>query len=223
MYFNNIEKIKFEGVNSKNPLAFKYYDADRIIAGKKMSEHLKFAMSYWHTMCADGTDKHVLAQEGIDRVDSLVALTGIDEENMIISMYSQSRFVDKIVTKVNRLSFAELMENTGVYSIVTPKNITANIIIGYARAMKSAKDTEMRTLYRIVNNKAEAMEFRVTRESELTSKSLSQIKMKRNVLIAAILRNNKIILPDGESKLEVGDTVVIVTTHHITTLGDILA
>ena len=56
MYFNNIEKIKFEGVNSKNPLAFKYYDADRIIAGKKMSEHLKFAMSYWHTMCADGTD-----------------------------------------------------------------------------------------------------------------------------------------------------------------------
>ena len=178
---------------------------------KELTEHLPKA------------DKHVLAQEGIDRVDSLVALTGIDEENMIISMYSQSRFVDKIVTKVNRLSFAELMENTGVYSIVTPKNITANIIIGYARAMKSAKDTEMRTLYRIVNNKAEAMEFRVTRESELTSKSLSQIKMKRNVLITAILRNNKIMLPDGESKLEVGDTVVIVTTHHITTLGDILA
>ena len=186
---------------------------------KELTEHLPKA----DIVCADGTDKHVLAQEGIDRVDSLVALTGIDEENMIISMYSQSRFVDKIVTKVNRLSFAELMENTGVYSIVTPKNITANIIIGYARAMKSAKDTEMRTLYRIVNNKAEAMEFRVTRESELTSKSLSQIKMKRNVLIAAILRNNKIILPDGESKLEVGDTVVIVTTHHITTLGDILA
>ena len=186
---------------------------------KELTEHLPKA----DIVCADGTDKHVLAQEGIDRVDSLVALTGIDEENMIISMYSQSRFVDKIVTKVNRLSFAELMENTGVYSIVTPKNITANIIIGYARAMKSAKDTEMRTLYRLVNNKAEAMEFRVTRESELTSKSLSQIKMKRNVLIAAILRNNKIILPDGESKLEVGDTVVIVTTHHITTLGDILA
>ena len=125
---------------------------------KELTEHLPKA----DIVCADGTDKHVLAQEGIDRVDSLVA-------------------------------------------------------------MKSAKDTEMRTLYRIVNNKAEAMEFRVTRESELTSKSLSQIKMKRNVLIAAILRNNKIILPDGESKLEVGDTVVIVTTHHITTLGDILA
>ncbi len=84
---------------------------------KELTEHLPKA----DIVCADGTDKHVLAQEGIDRVDSLVALTCIDEENMIISMYSQSRFVDKIVTKVNRLSFAELMENTGVYSIVTPK------------------------------------------------------------------------------------------------------
>lgn len=174
-------------------------------------------------VCADGTDKHVLKQEGIDRVDSVVTLTGIDEENMIISMYAQTRLVDKIVTKVNRLSFAELMENNGVYSIVTPKNITANIIIGYARAMKSAKDTEIRTLYRIVNNKAEAMEFIVAKESELTSKSLSEIKMKKNVLIAAILRNNRLMLPDGESKLEVGDTIIVVTTQHLTSLGDILA
>ena len=88
-----------------------------------------------------------LHKRALTESDSLVALTGIDEENMIISMYSQSRFVDKIVTKVNRLSFAELMENTGVYSIVTPKNITANIIIGYARAMKSAKDTETKNLF----------------------------------------------------------------------------
>lgn len=186
---------------------------------KTLTEHLPKA----DIVCADGTDKHVLKQEGIDRVDSVVTLTGIDEENMIISMYAQTRLVDKIVTKVNRLSFAELMENNGVYSIVTPKNITANIIIGYARAMKSAKDTEIRTLYRIVNNKAEAMEFIVAKESELTSKSLSEIKMKKNVLIAAILRNNRLMLPDGESKLEVGDTIIVVTTQHLTSLGDILA
>lgn len=173
-------------------------------------------------VCGDGTDRHVLAEEGIDRVDSVVALTGIDEENMIISMYAKSRKVDKIVTKVNRLSFADLMESTGVYSIVTPKNITANMIIRYARAMKSAQDTEMRTLYRIVNNKAEAMEFIVNKESELTSKTLSEIKMKKNVLIAAILRNNKMFLPDGNSTLEVGDTVVVVTTQRLTTLTDVL-
>lgn len=174
-------------------------------------------------VCGDGTDRHVLEEEGIDRVDSVVALTGIDEENMIISMYAKSRNVDKIVAKVNRLSFADLMENTGIYSIVTPKNITANMIIRYARAMKSAQDTEMRTLYRIVNNKAEAMEFIVNKESELTSKTLSQIKMKENVLIAAILRHNKMFLPDGNSTFEVGDTVIVVTTHHLTTLTDVLA
>lgn len=185
---------------------------------EELSEHLPKA----EIVCGDGTDRHVLEEEGIDNVDSVVALTGIDEENMIISMYAKTRNVEKIVTKVNRLSFADLMENTGEYSIVTPKKITADMIIRYARAMKSAQDTEMRTLYRIVNNKAEAMEFIVNSESELTSKKLSQIKMKPNVLVAAILRKNKLLMPDGESTLEVGDNVVVVTTHHLTTLTDIL-
>ncbi len=170
----------------------------------------------------DGTDRNLLEEEGIDRVDSVVSLTGIDEENMIISMYAQSRNVDKIITKVNRLSFADLMESTGIYSIVTPKNITANMIIRYARAMKSAQETEMRTLYRIVNNRAEAMEFIVNNPSALTARPLAQIRMKKNVLIAAILRNNRMFLPDGESTIMVGDTVVIVTTERITTLTDIL-
>lgn len=170
----------------------------------------------------DGTDRNLLEEEGIDRVDSVVSLTGIDEENMIISMYAQSRNVDKIITKVNRLSFADLMESTGIYSIVTPKNITANMIIRYARAMKSAQETEMRTLYRIVNNRAEAMEFIVNNPSALTARPLAQIRMKKNVLIAAILRNNRMFLPDGESTITVGDTVVIVTTERITTLTDIL-
>ncbi|MCC8161058.1 MAG: Trk system potassium transporter TrkA [Oscillospiraceae bacterium] len=173
-------------------------------------------------VCGDGTDKNVLGEEGIDNVDSIVTLTGIDEENMIISMYAKTRNVDKIVTKVNRVSFAGLMENMGVYSIVTPKNITANIIIRYARAMKSAVDTEMLTLYRIVDNKAEAMEFIVNRESEITSRPLADIKIKKNVLIAAILRKNKMFLPDGNSILEVGDTVIVVTTRHISSLGEII-
>lgn len=185
---------------------------------QELSEHLPKA----DIVHGDGTDRNLLEEEGIDRVDSVVALTGIDEENMIISMYARSRNVDKIITKVNRLSFADLMESTGIYSIVTPKNITANMIIRYARAMKSAQETEMRTLYRIVNNRAEAMEFIVNNESALTAKQLAQIKMKKNVLIAAILRNNRMFLPDGESKISVGDTVVIVTTERINTLTDIL-
>lgn len=185
---------------------------------QEISEHLPKA----DVVCGDGTDKQLLAEEGIDRVDAVVALTGIDEENMIISMYAKSRNVDKIITKINRISYADLMGDTGVYSIVTPKNITANMIIRYARAMKSAQDTEMRTLYRIVNNQAEAMEFIVNRESQLTSKPLAKIRMKKNVLIAAILRNNKMFLPDGGSTLEVGDTVMVVTTERLTSLTDVL-
>ncbi|MCD8391440.1 MAG: Trk system potassium transporter TrkA [Firmicutes bacterium] len=174
-------------------------------------------------VCGDGSDRNVLEEEGIDSVDSIVTLTGIDEENMIISMYAGTRNVDKIVTKVNRVSFAGLMESTGEYSIVTPKNITANIIMRYARAMKSAADTEMITLYRIVNDKVEAMEFVVNKQSDFTSVPLSEMKIKKNVLIAAIARRGKTILPDGASTLEVGDTVVVVTTHHLTSLRDILA
>ena len=185
----------------------------------ELAEHLPKA----DIVCADGSNRYILEEEGIDRVDSIVTLTGIDEENMIISMYAKTKNVDKVVTKINRSSFAGLMESSGVYSIVTPKNITANLIMRYARAMESAQDTEMRTLYRIVNNKAEAMEFIVTRESALTARPLAELKMKENILIAAILRGNKMFLPGGDSTIEVRDTVVIVTTQHITSLGDILA
>ncbi len=185
---------------------------------QEIAEHLPKA----DVVCGDGTDRQLLAEEGIDRVDAVVALTGIDEENMIISMYAKSRNVDKIITKINRISYADLMGDTGVYSIVTPKNITANMIIRYARAMKSAQDTEMRTLYRIVHNKAEAMEFIVNKESQLTSRPLAEIHMKKNVLIAAILRNNKMFLPDGGSTLAVGDTVIVVTTERLTSLTDVL-
>lgn len=183
-----------------------------------LSEHLPKA----DVVYGDGTDWHVLEEEGIDRVDSVVALTGIDEENMIISMYAQSRNVDKVITKINRKSFADLMSKSGTYSIVTPKNITANLIIRYARAMKSAQDTEMRTLYRIVNNKAEAVEFIINKESPLTEKPLSEIPMKKNVLIAAVIRNNKMFIPDGRCTLNVGDTIMIVTAERIATLSDIL-
>lgn len=184
----------------------------------ELAEHLPKA----DIVCGDGTDRHTLEEEGIDRVDALVSLTGIDEENMVIAMYAQRRRVDKVIAKVNRLSFGELMEETDVYSIVTPKNITANMIIRYARAMMSAKDTEMRTLYRIVNNQAEAMEFIVTKESELTAKPLSEINILDNVLIAAILRGNRTFVPDGSSKLEVGDTVIVVTTRRVKNLTDVL-
>lgn len=186
---------------------------------REIAEHLPKA----DVVYGDGTDWHVLEEEGIDRADSLVALTGIDEENMIISMYAaRTRNVDKIITKINRESFMELMSDNSSCSIVSPKHITANLIIRYARAMKSAQDTEMRTLYRIVNNRAEAVEFIINCKSELTGRPISEIPIKNNVLIAAVLRNNRMFIPDGNCSLEVGDTIMLVTTERISTLSDIL-
>ncbi|MBQ6529665.1 MAG: Trk system potassium transporter TrkA, partial [Clostridia bacterium] len=185
-------------------------------------KQLAEALSGADIVHGDGTDRQVLEEEGIERTDAVVSLTGIDEENMVISIYARKQNVDKIITKINRESFADLMEGSGVHSIITPKKITADNIILYARAMKSAQDMEMQTLYRIVNNKAEAMEFVVNKNSELTEKPLSEIRMKKNTLIGAIARGNSMFIPDGSSRIEIGDTVVVVTTERISTLADIL-
>ncbi len=171
----------------------------------------------------DGTDKDTLTEEGIDSVDAFVTLTGIDEENIIISLYAKTRNVDKVVTKINRLAFAQMLDSIGIDCIVTPKNITANLILGYVRAMGNTGDTEISSLYRIVENKAEAIEFKVADEPRLTSIPLKNLKFKKNILIASIVHGGKPFIPDGNSTIEPGDTLIIVTTLQIRKITDILA
>lgn len=174
-------------------------------------------------ICGDGTDRDLLDEEGIEDFDAFVSLTGIDEENIVISMYARMKEVDKVITKVNRISFAQMLDATGIDSIVTPKDITANVILGYVRALSEARGySEVVSLYRIVNNNAEAVEFRVSQQSELTAKPLKDIKFKDNVLIAAIVSKNKSYIPDGSSQIEVGDIVIVVTTRKLQSLEDIL-
>lgn len=172
----------------------------------------------------DGTDQELLNEEGIDSVDAFVSLTGIDEENIVISMYARMKQVDKVITKINRIPFAQMLDATGIDSVVTPKDITANIIVGYARALNEVDaEPEVVSLYRIVNNKAEAVEFKVSKESELTGVPLKNLKLKKNMLIAAIVSNNRTIIPGGDTTIEVGDTVMVVTTQNMKRLTDILA
>lgn len=184
---------------------------------------LSEALPNCDVVCGDGTDRQVLEEEGINKMDSVVALTGIDEENMIISMYANKLGIDKIVTKINRVSFADLMGVSSRYSIVAPQKFTADMILSYARAMKSAKDTEMKTMYRIVNEQAEAMEFVVNQDSPLTRNPLKDLGLKDNALIAAVVRGNRMFIPDGQSHIEKGDTVIVVSTGRVGTLTDILA
>ena len=187
---------------------------------QELSEYIPKA----EIILGDGTDQSLLNEEGIDSVDSFVSLTGIDEENIVISMYARMKKVDKVITKINRIPFAQMLDATGIDSVVTPKDITANIIVGYARALNEVDaEPEVVSLYRIIGNKAEAVEFQVARESELTSVPLKELKLKKNILIAAIVSNNKTIIPGGDTTIEVGDTVMVVTTQNMKRLTDILA
>lgn len=186
---------------------------------RELSEYLPKA----DVIFGDGTDQELLNEEGIENTDAFVSLTGIDEENIVTSMYARMKKVDKVITKINRISFAQMLDTTGIDSVVTPKDITANIIVGYARALNEVdSEPEVVSLYRIVSGRAEAVEFKVTKESELTSVPLKVLKLKKNILIAAIVSNNKTIIPGGTSTIEVGDTVMVVTTKNLKRLTDIL-
>lgn len=174
-------------------------------------------------VCGDGTDPQVLEEEGINSYDSLVTLTGIDEENIIISMYAKTKpNMDKVITKIDRLTISPVIAATGVDSIITPQDITANTILGYARAMESAHDTEIRALYRMVNGNAEAVEFRITKECALTSVPLKLLNLKKNIIIAVIIKGNKIIIPDGNTIIETGDLLIVLTTGHLRKISELL-
>lgn len=162
---------------------------------------------------ADGTDSAVLADEGINEVDACITLTDIDEENILVSMFAQSVGVRKIVTKVTRQSFVKLLENLDVQqSIVSPQSVAANRVLKYLRGIRNSNGSCVETLYKIVDNRAEAIEF-VTRDNiGFYGVPFKDLKLKKNLLISCIIRGNSIIYPDGESYIKQGDRVIVVTT-----------
>jgi len=175
-------------------------------------------------ICGDGSDQKLLKEEGIGQMDALVALTDIDEENIVLSMFASSVGVKKVITKVNHNSFINLLSNTGLESFVSPKLIVANNIVSYVRAMKNASASSgVQTLYKIVNNQVEALEFIVKEENKLTGKKLKEINLKPNLLIAGIVRNRQLIIPGGDDSIQKGDNVIVVTSNqYLSELEDIL-
>lgn len=171
----------------------------------------------------DGSDQELLISEGLETTDAFIALTGIDEENAIISMYARQCGVDKVITKINRDNLVDLAQSAGLESIVSPKGITATNVLRYARAMQNSGDAEIETLHRISNESAEAMEFRIREESVITGRPLRDLKLKKNTLIACITHGGKIIIPSGLDMIREGDTIVVVTTNaHVNNIEDIL-
>lgn len=174
-------------------------------------------------IAGDGTDQSVLMEENIKNADACVAITGIDEENIIISLYAKNNHVNKVITKVNRSSLLNMLGDIGLDSIISPKQITSTRILRYVRAMQNSRGSSVQTLYRLVNNRVEALEFYVSDNRTVTGIKLRDLKLKPNLLIATIIRQNKIIFPDGNESIENGDNVIVVTVNErLRDLNDIL-
>ena len=174
-------------------------------------------------VCGDATRSDVLSEEGVARADAFAALTGDDGDNIITSMYARRCRVPKIVTKVNREHYTELLESAGLESVVTPKELVAQQLTRYVRALDGSRGSEMETLHRLADGKAEALEFRVSDKSKLVGVAFKDLKLKDNVLVGAVIRKGRSLIPNGATVLQPGDHAVIVTAAgRLTGLDQIL-
>ena len=170
----------------------------------------------------DGSEKELLEEEGIRSTEGVVCLTGIDEENVVLSLFAKTCGVRKIITKVNRVAFEEVFENLDLDTMISPKNITAEHILQYVRAMQNSFGSNIETLHRMLDDQAEALEFKIRDNFTRNDIPLSQLPLKSGVLVAGINRSGRIILPRGSDVIRKGDTVVIITTlKGLNDIGDV--
>lgn len=162
--------------------------------------------------CADGTDHDILEEEHVYDADAVVTLTGIDEENILLSLLAKNNGVEKVVTKVNRMSLIQLSDTLDLDSLVSPKSITVNQILQYVRAKQNSLGNNVTTLYRLVNDRLEAIEFVIRDKKDYVDVPLKKLKLRSGILIASIVRGNELIIPKGDDCLKVNDSVVVVTT-----------
>lgn len=164
-------------------------------------------------ICGNGTQHDVLVEEGIEAMDAFVALTDIDEENMIVSMFANKKKVKKTITQIKSDDLYGMLDELGIDNNVSPKHIVAGRVISYIRALANTVGSNVLTLYQLVNDQVEALEFAAKKQEDFYDKPLRELNMKKNCLIACIIRQNEVIIPDGNSEIHLGDNVVVVTTH----------
>ncbi|WP_312443372.1 Trk system potassium transporter TrkA [Lacrimispora sp.] len=181
----------------------------------ELSELLPKAM----VIHGDASNQELLLQEGIGQIDAFASLTGFDEENIMLSLYAASQSRAKLITKVNRIAFENVIDSMNLGSVIYPKLITSETILQYVRAMQNSMGSNVETLYKIVADRAEALEFRVANEPSIVGIPLEKLELKNNLLVAFINRNGHFISPRGKDTLEEGDRVIVVTT--VTGLNDL--
>ncbi|MDO4380215.1 MAG: Trk system potassium transporter TrkA [Clostridia bacterium] len=184
---------------------------------EKNREHCEFLNSILPSdvviINGDGSDQRLLLEEGIADADGFASITDIDEENIMLSLYVGSNFKAKTVTKINKLNFEGIIDRLSLGSVIYPKYITSEMIISYVRALENSTGSGVQTLYNIVGGKVQALEFAVRTESRAVGVPLCDLDLKKNILLCCISRHGKIIIPSGQDMIQVGDSVVVVTTE----------
>ena len=161
----------------------------------------------------DGTDRSLLIEEGLETVESFVSLTNLDEENIFLSLFAKTVTKANLIAKVNRLPYTDIIDDLDIGSVIYPKYITADSILRYVRAMQNTIGSNVETLYHILDNQAEALEFAIHDYSPVVGVPLSDLKLKHNLLVCCLARSGKIRIPRGQDTIQIGDNVIIVTTH----------
>lgn len=159
----------------------------------------------------DGTDQELLEAEGVSQYDAILSLTGIDEENILLSMFGATLEIPRIITKVNRTSLLKILQDAGLQTIITPKNLMANLIVRAVRARENRSGSHIETLYKMADNRVEAIEFRIAGDANITHIPLRDLKIARDTLLVYVLRNKEILFPTGDLSLQPGDRAILVT------------
>ena len=169
-------------------------------------------------ICDNGTKQELLLEEGLEQIDAFLAISDSDEENVIISMYAKTVSRGKTITRINSMSYAELFNEIGLDGIISPQTSTVNNIVRYARSVANAhtdeETSEIESLHRFMNDCMETLEFRIKKEIEgITGIPLKLLRKKPGILIACIVRNSRVIIPNGNDEIHSGDTVIVVTAQ----------
>ena len=180
---------------------------------KKRCQELSTLLPKAVIINGDGTDEDLLREEGIETTESFVPLTGIDEENIMLTLYAKQVSDAKIITKINHINFKNVINSLDLDSVIYPRYLTSEAIVAYARAKKDSLGSNIETLYHLFDSRVEAIEFVVRPDSKVINVPLMELALKKNLLIAFINRSGSIIIPTGQDCICPGDTVMIVTTH----------
>ncbi len=190
---------------------------------RKKAEQFSQTFKKANVILGDGTDQDLLKEEGIATVDAFVALGNMDEQNIIMSMFAASQEVPKVITKIDQLSYYDMLQKSGIYSAVSTKNSTVDHIVRFVRLMNNTKGSTVKRMFHIIDDSTEILEFEAKENFKKFDIPLQKLNLKKHLLVAGIIRKGVLITPSGQDVIKEGDNVIIVTLEEgLDDLKDIL-